>query len=66
MQDAMKSRSSSITPRFDTRGQFFASLGGQFFISPDKKVDQHRMPPVGAGAMMVSMTDMEAQCCRLN
>jgi LysR family transcriptional regulator for metE and metH len=35
MQDAMKSRSSSITPRFDTRGQFFASLGGQFFISRD-------------------------------
>ncbi|WP_210254160.1 hypothetical protein, partial [Rhizobium laguerreae] len=35
MQDATKSRSSSITPRVDTRGQFFASLGGQFFISPD-------------------------------
>jgi hypothetical protein len=35
MQDALKSCSSSISPRSEPRGQFFISLGGQFLTSPD-------------------------------
>ncbi|MFB9953261.1 hypothetical protein ACFFP0_30870, partial [Rhizobium puerariae] len=35
MQDALKPTSSSISPRWETRAQFFISSGGQFLTSPD-------------------------------
>ncbi|MFB9952871.1 hypothetical protein ACFFP0_28845, partial [Rhizobium puerariae] len=39
MQDALKPTSSSISPRWETRAQFFISSGGQFLTSPDTKIE---------------------------